>query len=319
MELSSLAEPRNGHTQCWPANFRDWLAAHCVVRFGRLDRYDAVRATRSSLAGSLAHGGSLVEFATPYGFTAFLPYRDKNIILMALNGMMFHRKVIDLFLAVIRPGDIVVDGGSNIGFFSLLAASLLKGSGRVFSFEPDPDIFSVLEKNVERNGFLPVVRLEEKALTNATGNYDFNLVVGEPMLNSLIPRTDAQTKTVRVSGVRLDDYLAGSGQHKVDLIKLDLEGAEPMALDGMRASLRTARVAIFEINEPQLVQMNVEPVALIDQTVKAGDFDSVLFIDEQRERFCQWDPADFLQVLHDYKFVNVVCAKQGCIPVSIAT
>ena len=129
----------------------------------------------------------------------------------------------------IRPGDVVIDGGSNVGFFSMLAATFLKGSGRVISFEPDPNTFGMLRKNVENNGFESMVRLEEKALTDQNGTFEFAVSPHEPLRSSLFVSAGPTGKTIRVSGVRLDDYITAHGLRSVDVIKLDLEGAEPFA------------------------------------------------------------------------------------------
>jgi hypothetical protein len=53
---------------------------------------------------------------------------------------------------------------------------------------------------------------------------------------------------------------------------------------------------------------------LIHRTVEVGSFDTIAFIDEKENRFCSWDPQDFLRILHDYKFVNVLCAKSSSFP-----
>jgi hypothetical protein len=112
-----------------------------------------------------------------------------------------------------------------------------------------------------------------------------------------------------VQGVSLDDFLAASGLGRADIIKLDLEGAEPLALEGARAVLPTVRMLIFEVNEPQLRHVRADPVELVERTVQAGKFDSVFFIDERSEKTCNWEPRDFEEALYDYKFINVVCTR----------
>ena len=57
-----------------------------------------------------------------------------------------------LLLSMLRPGDVFVDVGANIGYFSVLAASVVGDDGAVFAFEPDPDNFRLLRRNVALNG-----------------------------------------------------------------------------------------------------------------------------------------------------------------------
>jgi len=317
LELENSATRVNGRAPlraCRPATLRDWITAQSRVRLGRLDRYPAIRRSRDRIVKTLAHAGSSIEFDTEYGFKMFLPASYVGMIIMALDGVLFHPTLVDIAAKAIRPGDIVIDGGSNVGFFTLLAGRLLQGKGRVFAFEPDPDSFELLRKNVECNGLRGVTEMAELALTNSNGSFDFSVAVDEPMLSGLLARPDIPGRVIRVRGMRLDDYLKALGQRHVDVIKLDLEGAEPEALLGMREALRSARLLVFEVNEPQLKAVGVDSLTLIRQTAEAGSFDYVAFIDERNNRICPWDQEDFLRVLQDYKFVNVLCAKRSCFP-----
>jgi FkbM family methyltransferase len=298
---------------CRPASPRDWLAAQAQVRLGRLNRFAAVRAGRGMLVRLLAREGCTVLFLTPYGFQILLPAKYTTLIITALDRALFHPALLELSRRVIRTGDVVVDGGSNIGFFALFAARLLGGNGRVFAFEPDKQSFLLLKRNVESNGLISTVQLEEKALTDANGSFDFSVSVQEPMLSSLVARPDLDSRVVRVEGVRLDDYFAANGINEVDVIKLDLEGAEPQAIEGMSSVLASARLIIFEVNEPQLAEVGIDPVTLITRTASKGAFDTILYIDERTDQICGWDPDKFREALHAYKYVNVLCAKQGAI------
>jgi FkbM family methyltransferase len=298
---------------CRPASPRDWLAAHTRVRFGRLNRFAAIRAGRDMLVRLLARGGTATLFLTSYGFEILLPATYTSLIVTALDRALFHPALLELSRRVIRSGDVVVDGGSNIGFFALFAARLVGGNGRVFAFEPDPQSFLLLKRNVERNGLIGTVQLEEKALTDANGSFEFSVSVQEPMLSSLVTRADVDTQLVRVQGVSLDDYFVANGVKRADVIKLDLEGAEPQALDGMSSLLASARLLIFEVNEPQLEAIGIDPVALIIRTAARGMFETILYIDERTDQICGWDPDKFREALHAYKYVNVLCAKQGAI------
>ena len=296
----------------WPATLRDWLAAHSRVRFGRLDRFSTIRSNRDKIVKLLARDGSTIRFDTGYGFEIFIPASYRSMIMMGLDGVLFHSTLVEVASKAIRPRDIVIDGGSNVGFFALLAATMLRGTGRVFAFEPDPETFLLLQQNIRRNGLEDAIRAERLALTDREGSLDFAVNSEEPMLSSLISATAGSALRIRVNAVGLDTFLAGAGLQRADIIKLDLEGAEPMALEGARTLLPTARMLIFEANEPQLEQLGVDPVALVERTAAAGKFDTVFFIDERSEKICPWVPRDFEEVLNDYKFINVVCTRSSC-------
>jgi FkbM family methyltransferase len=312
----AVGNSRIAHTdaKCWPSSVRDWLAAHCAVRFGRLDRVEWARTARRALVHRLARDHASVGFKTSQGFTVFVPCDYTGQVLSAMAGELFHATLLQFVQEIISPGDIVVDGGSYVGFFSLLAAHSLQGRGRVFAFEPQPDTFALLRENVEFNGLVGMIQIEQKALTNANGAFDFSIVVDEPMMSSLLAPENYTFKSVRVIGVRLDDYLAAAGHVRPDVIKLDLEGAEPLALEGMSESLKAARVLLFEVNAPQLAQMGLDPIRMIKDTAAMGSYESILFVEEGENRIMRWEPESFPGVIQRYKFLNVICAKRGSLP-----
>jgi FkbM family methyltransferase len=299
-----------------PASLQDWLAVHFAVRLARFDRLKWVKEMRRAVVSRIAREQSAIRFATPYGFELLLPSADQGTLIMALGRARLHPRVREILEASIRPGDTVIDGGSNVGFFSLLAARLLDGKGQVISFEPDPNTFGLLRQNVEHSGLQSIVRLEQKALTNCDGTFEFAVLPHEPMRNSLFANPGPMGKTIRVSGVRLDDYLEANDLQSADIIKLDLEGAEPLALAGMAVSLQTARLIVFEVNGPLLNQLGLEPLDLVRGIVEQGSFKKISFVDEQENRTYAWNPEQFQQVLRDREIVDVLCSKNESCPPS---
>jgi len=314
--MGKRGEPDVGQIESWPASQKDWLAAHWAVRLGRLDRFPWVRRTRIGILRAFAHNRSGIRFATPYGFEMLLPCAHTSLVNSALRGNLFHSKLPELLAEVIRPGDVFVDGGSHHGFYSLMAGSLLEGRGRVFAFEPDPASFDFLRKNVEWNRFTSLIQVEQMALASTNEPLDFWASGNESMLSSLIWRNQPDPEKIHVSAVRMDDYMAGIGQKQVDVIKLDLEGAEPMALEGMTTSLRASKLLIVEVCRPYLAQVGVDPVPFVEETVRRGNFEVVMFIDEKSHSVHSWNADRFRCVLAEYAYANVLCAKASVIPAS---
>lgn len=152
----------------------------------------------------------------------------------------------------LQPGDTFVDIGANIGYFSLLAAHLVGPSGAVYSFEPNPDNCALLRQSLAENGFEQVTlypyAVAETAVTLffSDGGADSN---GRLLQNHEVrdPNNGRQ-----VQCVRLDDALPPLPQLK--LIKMDIEGAEPRAWQGMQQTLKQHRpILIFEFS-PELIQ-----------------------------------------------------------------
>lgn len=92
------------------------------------------------------------------------PVMRKTFQAYALNRI-HEEATTNLFKKIVKEGDVVIDLGANIGYFALLAAKLVGPTGKVFAFEPEPQNFSYLKKNVELNNYTNVM-IEQKAVSN---------------------------------------------------------------------------------------------------------------------------------------------------------
>src|SRR5262249_12364051 len=154
-----------------------------------------------------------------------------------LMGLPFGRYL----ASTLEEGQVFLDIGANIGFYSLFAARRVGPSGRVFSFEPDPMTFESLDRSVRRNGFGWLTRLN-LALSDREGEVPF-FTVSDGSAHSLVP--EAPSRAGRYSGqvpvrvTRLDDLAREGGLDVpgVDLLKIDVEGEEPRTVAGMKATL----------------------------------------------------------------------------------
>jgi len=143
----------------------------------------------------------------------------------------------------LRPGMVFYDAGANIGFFSLLAARLVGETGRVFAFEPDPDIAARLRENARRNAFSWLTSVEA-AVYSRGGAIQFERA---SQLDSPDRGTGRVTQAQRgangntppgdatVNALTLDDFVQDHAQP--DMLKIDVEGAEVEALRGARQLL----------------------------------------------------------------------------------
>lgn len=141
---------------------------------------------------------------------------------------LFEKEERELFCASITPGCTVLDVGANIGFYTLLAA---KRGAQVFSIEADPVNAAMLRHHVEINGFGTRVKIFEMAATDriqsvALYRHPFNLA------ESNIVEKGVQSGMVE--GRTLDSL----NLPPIDICKMDIEGAELTALEGMKETLR---------------------------------------------------------------------------------
>lgn len=156
--------------------------------------------------------------------------------------------------ALLGPGSVFVDVGANIGFFTLLAAARVGPKGRVHAFEARADNLSLLRRSVEDNGFANV-EVHQCAVSDRAGNLAF-FASGTWYSNGRIVGDDeaGSERLPRVRAVTLDQVLAN--EPRVDVIKMDIEGAEARALAGMRGLLRRHRPVLLTEFSPDLLQLS---------------------------------------------------------------
>lgn len=131
----------------------------------------------------------------------------------------------------IKKGDIVIDAGAYLGHFTVYAALSVGPTGRVVAFEPDPYIYKILLRNTQLNCLTNVI-----ALNKGLWSSDAELAFDSRGNGSEIVTDDARTKTLvkRVPVVSLDSECQRLGLSQVDLVKMDIEGAELEAIQGAR-------------------------------------------------------------------------------------
>jgi FkbM family methyltransferase len=147
-----------------------------------------------------------------------------------------------LLNAVLRPGATFVDVGANWGYFTLLAAHLVGTTGSVVAMEPDPRLFTILRANVEANRLrqvspLPVAAADRAGTLELAGH---DPEAGNWGLSSLMENGGGGERFA-VDSRTVDAVLDEEGTERVELLKMDIEGAEEMALRGMEAGLAGGR------------------------------------------------------------------------------
>lgn len=151
----------------------------------------------------------------------------------------FEPESIPLYQRVLTEGKVFLDVGAHVGQFTLLASRLVGPRGRVVSFEPDPMTHRLLCKSIARNKLTNVVAVRA-ALADVNAVQSFHLSQARNIgANSLRPPAqglDARAR-VPVECWRMDDFLRRNGIPRPDLVKIDVEGAELLVLDGARETL----------------------------------------------------------------------------------
>ena len=154
---------------------------------------------------------------------------------------MHEREVSECLLQQLRPGMTMFDVGANAGYFSLIAGEIVGRSGRVISLEPDPRVFEVLRRNVEANEFGNATVVQAAAY-NSCGQVSLGCAPASSWSGIYYERP---TKRIAVRAVTLDSLCDELGLDRVDFVKIDVEGAEQVVLEGM--------VKVLSQHRPQIL------------------------------------------------------------------
>ncbi len=211
----------------WKLPITRWPpAAHAAVRLGFLARRFLQLAPPGETLG-IVHGHRML-----FGPTSEC-YLD-------MTQGTWEPGVTHLFETFLERGMVVVDVGAHIGYFSLIAARRVGPVGKVYAFEPAPENYALLVKNIELNGYRNIMPVRY-AVANYEGDATYFLHP-DSVAHSLHAQTFGKPHgTIDVKVTTLDRFFAAQGWPPVHLVKLDIEGAEPAALEGMAELLRRTR------------------------------------------------------------------------------
>jgi len=174
---------------------------------------------------------------------------------------------------LLRPGMCFVDVGANWGYYTLLGADLVGPTGRVVSFEPHPTLYSLLERNLSMNGLactiLPIAVADKVGEMTLTG---FDQEDGNWGVSKLVASSERERPEFRVRTGLLETLLDDAGVDEVDLLKIDIEGAEALVIPTIKRGLAQGRYKriLLELHPPVLSQQGVSSEILNQQILDHG-------------------------------------------------
>lgn len=148
------------------------------------------------------------------------------------------------YLGRLSPGDHILDVGSNIGYYALLAADKVGPSGRVIGCEPAPGVFEILQHNVSRSTRqnIEVFPWAVGAKSGSVKFYESEI----PNWGSLFQNNELmQTRSTSVPAKTVDEIVRGASNFHPTALRMDVEGAELMVLEGGREVLREFKPCLF--------------------------------------------------------------------------
>jgi FkbM family methyltransferase len=196
----------------------------------------------------------------------------------------FERELHDFIASTLCEGAVFLDVGANVGCYSLQAASLAGPAGRIFSFEPSPPVLERLRRNVDLNGFSNITPCgcalggasARRLLYLETGNEGYSNAIA-----SLHPSGwhGSRDNTREIQVRTMDEWFQESGLPRLDLVKIDVEGAEFEVLEGARQTLASHQPTIaMEVCEHTYAAAGRHPAML------SGFFDALRYKTERLDR-----------------------------------
>lgn len=253
------------------------------------------------------HSHLIPDFIEIEGHKLFLDKFDSLNLFMRGSFEEFETEIVK---KIIKKGDIVLDVGANIGYYTLIFAKLVGKNGKVFSFEPDPTNFDLLTKNVKINGYENVI-LVRKALSYKTGKTNLflsNTNAGDHM----IVDTKENRDTVEIEMTTGDDYFRDFSE-QLNFIKMDVQGAEIDALRGMSSLLQKINdiKIMIEFAPKWLKNFGYDPLKLLNYL---REYDFKLFeIDNDRKKIISVNSKILIKNIRQKgkNEVNLLCSKDG--------
>ena len=288
-----------------------YLVARKAIRAAGL-----TKAVRGSL-GPIA--GRLILRLAPSANRPFLIHGHRMVLAsgdryppIAMAMGRYEEKTTQLVQRLIKPGMVVIDVGAHVGYYTLLAAQRVGPTGKVYTFEPEPDNHALLLKNIELNGYRNVVATRE-AVSHRVGSSTLYLTGLDNGRHSMYHNGLPERGSVVVETTTLDSFLESQGWPRVDLVKIDVEGAEMSVLTGMDRLLREYDdlKMILEFNPSLLKSGGINPMGLLEKPVSLGL--KVYCIDD-KEGLLSLESVDtsalVSRLLANSSSVNLFCKRQ---------
>jgi FkbM family methyltransferase len=216
-----------------------------------------------------------------------------NILLDGVWALAFSR----WWAYLVSRAQVIVDAGAHCGYFSLLARQYAPDQAAIYAFEPNPHMQAQFERNVALNGF-ERIHLVPQALSDCAGT--LTLYVRDRIEPGATSRHRAAyfDRVLDVPAIPLDTFLDEQGIDRVDVVKIDVEGAEGSVLDGMRAGLEAGRYGALAL-ELHPAHLSPDQIDSILADLRVAGF-TLFAMEEDAARRLEDDagPVEELVALH---------------------
>ncbi|MBC8460837.1 MAG: FkbM family methyltransferase [Deltaproteobacteria bacterium] len=237
----------------------------------KLARLPDRRSLREDLLSSLEYRNST------RGFREFI-LTDECLVVKESNGFRIHldlSEYISMEIAndnyditetqfvkrVVRAGDTVLDLGAHVGYYTFLLASIVGEKGKVFSFEPQQHLFSLIQRSINENGYQDRIIAENVCVGDVAGEGKFaqSHCPGDYGCTHLLnlPSTLPFYGDMTIESTNVANLGGYNFPSTIDFIKIDIEGAEYLALKPIEKRLKKDKpIILSEVNQPLLAHVS---------------------------------------------------------------
>jgi FkbM family methyltransferase len=171
-----------------------------------------------------------------------------------------------------KAGDVVFDIGAHMGIFSFFLAQQVGPTGKVFSFEPAPLTYKMLQHTIAYNHLGNIIESNQMAMADKEGELTFYIYSNSKISsgNSLSPLNPAGShRGITVKTVTLDDFFDSKALNRLNFIKIDAEGAELDILKGGKKTIQKYKPCITLEVHPRILTPAAETMRELYQTISS--------------------------------------------------
>ena len=202
------------------------------------------------------------------GSKMYISSKDRSVSPSLFRKGVYEDYTTEVFKNLIKPNMTVVDIGANIGYYTLIAGRL---AGKVYAFEPEPHNYDLLVKNVAINNYKNIVTIQ-KAVSYRSGKTRFyidkvNLGGHSFAQDTILERAGC----LEVEAITLDEFFENAFHDSgIDIIKMDVEGAEGLVIEGAEKILRRKLRIVMEFLPRGLRNLGTDPLSLLHKIRDCG-------------------------------------------------
>ncbi|MCB5202612.1 FkbM family methyltransferase [Neorhizobium sp. T786] len=241
---------------------------------------------------------------TSDGHRFFLDASDHHISLHVMEHGHWEDHVRDVMMQILKPGSVFIDVGGNVGLHTLFAGSIVGESGKVFTYEPLPQMFKTLKLNIDVNGMGGIITPHQMAVSDAEGIQSFsNFRSHSAMSGFTVPQsrldqfneTDSSVEVIEVQTTTLDKSFSGQ---RIDAIKIDVEGYEALVIRGAQSLIKENKDIKLIIEwDPPLVEKTIgyDSMAQMIEFFQSEGFTPYLALWRQPLKEVTWEETPSLR------------------------